>query len=220
MALDSEEHITTIQSTLAVSLLTHHHTHSMQCVSLDDSLCSTFTPIAFPYPISRPSWRCIKCTEANKCLYNEQFTEEKTWGAEAALCEWHANWDQGRQLSTSQPSNQITECRDSTLGTCTHDPPCTLSTKHFQHAVLVHVYVMRDLFLTADIICPELLCDPFCQAVPSCLMAAEWTTTAYTANVYMHSQYAILLTCVCCSCPADQSTAVLHQWHSSIRKGH
>ena len=27
-------------------------------------------------------------------------------------------------------------------------------------------------------------------------MAAEWTTTAYTANVYMHSQYAILLTYV------------------------
>ena len=65
MPLGSEEHITTIQSTLAVSLLTHHHTHSMQCVSLDDSLCSTFTPIAFPYPISRPSWRCIKSTEAN-----------------------------------------------------------------------------------------------------------------------------------------------------------
>ena len=55
MALGSEEHITTIQSTLAVSLLTHHHAHSMQCVRLDDSLYSTFTPIPFPYHIGRPS---------------------------------------------------------------------------------------------------------------------------------------------------------------------
>ena len=148
MALGSEEHITTIQSTLAVSLLTHHHAHSMQCVNLDDSLCSTITPIACPYPISRPPWRCIKATEANKRLCTEQFAKEKTWGAEATLCEWHANREQGRQLSTNQASNQITECRDSTLGTCLHTWPgiaSSLLSKHFLHAVPVHVCNTRPI---------------------------------------------------------------------------
>ena len=52
----------------------------------------------------------------------------------------------------------------------THHAHSLLSTSCMQYLCMC---VMRDLFLTADIICPELLCDPFCQAVPSCLMAAE-----------------------------------------------
>lgn len=193
----------------------------MQCVNLD-SLCSTFTPIAFLNPISRPSWRCIEATEAKNRLWTKQFTEEKTWGAEATLCEWHANWEQGRQLSTSQPSNQITECRGSTLGTCVHTwhrhAPSLLSTSCSTCACVWSARPILDCWHYMPTIIMWTILPGCAQLFNGCRVNHSCIYT-YTANVYMplavcYSTY------ICCSCPADQSTAVLHQWHSSIRKGH